>query len=85
MEVTMSSLHCVYALQLVCTLFRWTVIQCPHLCLCAGCLAVAELGRRGLLLPERLEDGKSHPANVGVEVVLLLCTCVQWYLWCYRP
>ena len=25
---------------------------------------MAELGRRGLLLPERLEDGKSHAANV---------------------
>ena len=33
---------------------------CPSECavLCPGCLAVAELGRRGLLLPERLPAGE---------------------------
>ena len=27
----------------------------------------------------------NHMQPMCVEVVLLLCTCVQWYRWCYRP
>lgn len=33
-----------------------------------GCLALAELGRRGLLLPSRISDGKLQLLNVTVLV-----------------
>ena len=36
----------------------WMYMYTLILCVVSGCLALAELGRRGLLLPERLEDGK---------------------------
>ena len=41
-------------------MFVKTLIEANILSTFSGCLSLAELGRRGLLLPQRLPDGKSR-------------------------